>query len=116
MNRYIKLYENFRLIENQSPLFNVRKTKEVEPAIKEIIFKENADLIGVYDVIYKFELDGEIKQIEGEIEPNKIYNADNYEFQYSYFTDSRTEEYYDEYWEEIEDCILDEFYAKGYGY
>jgi hypothetical protein len=117
MNKYIALYEHFNLNENESPLYDSRRRKEVEPAIKNIIIKEHEDLYGAFSVIYQFELNGDIKEIEGEIVPNETYKGGNeYKFEYSYFTDEDTETYYDMYWEEIEDIILDEFYSKGYSY
>jgi hypothetical protein len=63
-------------------------------------------------VNYSFLLAGDIKEIEGTLNPYHTGRDTEYEFEPSYFADKETEDYYGENWEEIEDEIIEEFYKK----
>jgi hypothetical protein len=65
-----------------------------------------------YHVNYTFLLAGDIKEIEGTLNPYHTGRDTEYEFEPSYFADKETEDYYSENWEEIEDEILEEFYKR----
>ena len=62
-----------------------------------------------YHVNYTFMLAGDIKEIEGTLNPFGTGRSIEYEFEPFYFTDEETESYYDDNWENIEEEILNKF-------
>jgi len=61
-----------------------------------------------YEVNYQFD----DYEITGVLQKYYTGRGNEYEFQPSWFADKRTEEYYDEHWEDVEDEILSVFYSK----
>lgn len=63
-------------------------------------------------VNYQKEINGNTIEIEGKLIPYNSGRAKEYKFEPSYFTDSESEEYYDNNWENVEEEILNVFYGK----
>jgi hypothetical protein len=62
-----------------------------------------------YHVNYQL-MDGDnLIEIEGQLNPYHSGRAEEYEFEPTYFSDTHSEEYYDNNWERVEDEILDKF-------
>jgi len=66
----------------------------------------------VYNVTYTYELDGDVKEIEGKLKPYNSGRSVDYEFEPDYFTDEEVESFYDNNWEDIQEEIMKEFYKK----
>lgn len=64
-----------------------------------------------YDVNYQITIDGKLFEIEGLLIPYSTGRAVEYTFEPFYFDTPETEQYYDDNWENIEEQILEEFYA-----
>lgn len=61
-----------------------------------------------YSVDYQLTLDGDLIQISGSLAEN---SGGNYEFEDDgWWADEESEAYYDEYYEKIQDQIVDEFH------
>jgi hypothetical protein len=67
-----------------------------------------------YAVNYQKEVNGELIEIEGTLNPHHTGRAVEYGFEPGYFTDQVAENYWNENWEAIEDEIRDKFYSQKY--
>ena len=53
-------------------------------------------------------------EIEGDLRPHHTGRSVEYGFEPGYFTDSASEEYWDNNWETVEDQIREKFYSQIY--
>ena len=67
-----------------------------------------------YNVNYQKNVDGELIEIEGTLNPYHTGRSIEYGFEPGYFSDPAVENYWDENWETIEDEIRDKFYSQKY--
>ena len=94
---------------NYHRLYTDEEIKKLENSIGKVeITKDGRS----YDVTYSFMLNNDLKEITGKLTSYDSGRATEYEFESDWFTDKKTEVYYDENWEEIQDEILDKFYEK----
>ncbi len=64
-----------------------------------------------YHVNYQITIDGNLMEIEGELNPYYTGRDVEFSFEPDYFMDEESEKYYDDNWEDIETQILDKFYS-----
>jgi hypothetical protein len=66
-----------------------------------------------FNVNYQKDVNGELIEIEGTLNPHHTGRSVEYGFEPGYFTDQVAENYWNENWEAIEDEIRDKFYDSG---
>jgi hypothetical protein len=103
MKTYIKnriefLKEN---ISNNKPVIEITPIKPDERSNKKN--KEE------YHVNYQITKNGDLMEIEGILKPYHSGRSQDYEFEPNYFMDEKSEEYWDNNWDIIEDQILTYF-------
>lgn len=70
--------------------------------------------INAYDVNYQKNVNGELIEIEGTLNPHHTGRSVEYGFEPGYFTDQVAENYWNENWEAVEDEIRNKFYTLRY--
>jgi hypothetical protein len=95
--------------EQQNPPFKWKLLNNI-PLTKGNLNIEITESDRYIDVDYQITVDGYFIQFDGILEKYNSGRSVDYEFVPSYFLDPMAEKYYDLFWEEIEDEILNEFY------
>jgi len=70
--------------------------------------------INAYGVNYQKNVNGELIEIEGTLNPHHTGRSVEYGFEPGYFTDQVAENYWNENWEAVEDEIRNKFYTLRY--
>jgi hypothetical protein len=65
------------------------------------------------NVYYSKTINDDVFEISGRLRKYNTGRSDEYEFEPSWFSDEKSEKYYDENWESVEDEIIKTYYGTG---
>jgi len=106
-NKLVKSVLKEFLVENTDiPIIEITPVEQDERSGKK--------QVNAYHVNYQKNVDGNLIEIEGTLNPFHTGRAVEYGFEPSYFDDANVEAYWDANWEIIEDEIRDKFYTLKY--
>lgn len=106
-NNFVKSVLKEFLVENTDiPIIEITPVEQDERSGKK--------QVNAYHVNYQKNVDGNLIEIEGTLNPFHTGRAVEYGFEPSYFDDANVEAYWDANWEIIEDEIRDKFYTLKY--
>lgn len=97
--KYMKTKFNEFLFEDVTPDISIEEYSDERSPKSEKL----------YEVNYQIEVDGGLVEIEGKIKKIGTGRSDEYEFDPNYFSDSFSEKYWDENWENIQQQIINYF-------
>jgi hypothetical protein len=102
MNKLIKLIETVINDLMNKPQIQITAVESDE--------RSNKKHQQTYNVNYQKNVDGDIIEIEGTLNPYQTGRNTEYRFEVRYFSDELAETYWNENWENIDEEIQDKFY------